>query len=68
MLVSLNDVINYFSWGVLFKALPPLFREALRKADVQFEDDFVDILSKVQSELCKKEEDDPDPPDGEDSS
>ena len=55
ILVSLEDVINYFSWGVLFKAVPPSFREALRKVDVKYSDDYVDILSNVQSELLKSE-------------
>ena len=55
ILVSLDDVVNYFSWGVMFKAIPPSYREALRKVEVAYSDDYVDILSKVQSELCKKE-------------
>ena len=55
VLVSLDEVINYFSWGVLWKAVPPSHREALRKIDVNYDDDYIDILSKVQSELCKKE-------------
>ena len=54
-LVSLDEVINYLSWGVMFKAAPPSYREALRKVEVKYSDDYVDILSKVQSELCKKE-------------
>ena len=55
ILVSLDDIVNYFSWGVLFKAVPSMYREALRKVDIKYNEDFVDILSSVQSELCKKE-------------
>ena len=55
ILVSLEDVVNYFSWGVLFKAVPPTFREALRKVDVKYSDDYVEILSNVQSEMLKLE-------------
>ena len=40
---------------MLFKAVPPSHREALRKVEVMYNEDFVDILSSVQSELCKKE-------------
>ena len=54
-LVALDDVINYFSWGVLFKAVPPSHREALRKVDVKYDMDYLDILSSVQSELVKLE-------------
>lgn len=55
ILVSLNEVVNYFSWGVLFKAVPPSFREALRKVKVKYDDDYLDILSSVQSEMYKLE-------------
>ena len=55
ILVSLDEVINYFSWGVLFKAVPPSFREALRKVEVKYTDDYMDILSAVQSEMLKTE-------------
>ena len=54
-LVSLNDLVNYFSWGVLFKAAPPTLRRALRKIDIKYKDDYVDILSSVQSEMYKNE-------------
>ena len=53
MLVSLNDVINYISWGVIFKTVPPSFRDALRKSDLSFSQDYIDILSEVQQELIK---------------
>ena len=53
VLVSLSDIVNYISWGVLFKAAPPSLREALRKVDLQFNDDYLDILSSAQSEMIK---------------
>ena len=55
ILVSLDEVVNYFSWGVLFKAAPPSFREALRKVDVKYTDDYIDIISSVQSEMLKSD-------------
>ena len=55
ILVSLDEIVNYFSWGVLFKAVPPTFREALRKVEIKYSDDYLDILSSVQSELLKLE-------------
>ena len=55
ILVSLEEAMNYFSWGVLFKAAPPSFREALRKIDINFTDDYIDILSSVQSEMYKSD-------------
>ena len=55
LLVSLNDILNYFTVGIIFKAAPPTMREALRKVDVKLEDDTMDILSSVQSEMYKLE-------------
>ena len=55
ILVSLDEVVNYFSWGVLFKAAPPSFREALRKVEIKYSDDYLDILSAVQSEMFKQD-------------
>ena len=54
-LVSLNDIINYISWGVIFKAAPPTLREALRKVELKFTHDYLDILSSAQSEMIKSE-------------
>ena len=54
-LVALDDIISYFSWGVIFKCSPPSVREALRKLDLSFSDDFMDILSRVQMEMVKSE-------------
>ena len=54
-LVSLSDIVNYISWGVIFKAAPPSLREALRKVDLKFTDDYLDILSSAQSEMIKTE-------------
>ena len=55
ILVSLEEVVNYFSWGVLFKSAPPSFRDALRKVDINYTDDYLDILSSVQSEMLKSD-------------
>ena len=54
-LVSLSDIVNYISWGVIFKAAPPSLREALRKVELKFTDDYLDILSSAQSEMIKTE-------------
>ena len=55
VLVSLNDVLNYVSWGVIFKAAPQSLRAALRKQELSFSQDYVDILSEAQAQMIKSD-------------
>ena len=55
LLVSLDEVLNYVSWGIIFKGTPPKVREAFRKVNSGFSGDYMDLLSAVRKELMKSE-------------
>ena len=54
-LVSVNDIINYIGWGVIFKAAPPVLKDALRKIKLTYSQDYIDILSEAQAQMVKSD-------------
>ena len=55
ILVSLDEVLNYTSWGIIYQDSSPLWRKAFRKIKSQFTDDYLELLANMQSEVSKLE-------------
>ena len=55
ILVSLDEVLNYISWGIIYQDSSPLWRKAFRKIKPQFSDDYLDLMASMQSEVSKLE-------------
>ena len=55
ILVSLDEVLNYISWGIIYQDSSPLWQKAFRKIKHQFTDDYLDLMANMQSEISKLE-------------
>ena len=54
-LVSLDEILNYVSWGIIYQDSSPTWRKAFRKIKPKFDADYIELLSDIQAEVAKLE-------------
>ena len=54
-LVSLDEILNYISWGIIFQGSPPLWREAFRKIKPSYDSDYIELILDIETEVSKLE-------------
>ena len=55
VLVSLDEILYYVSWGIIYQGSSPIWRKAFRKVKPQFNSDHIELLSDIHSEVTKLE-------------
>ena len=55
VLVSLEEILNYISWGIIYQDSAPLWREAFRKIEPKFDSDYIELMSDLEIEVNRLE-------------
>ena len=55
VLVSLEEILNYISWGIIYQDSSPLWRKAFRKIKPKFDSDYIELMSDLEIEVNRLE-------------
>ena len=55
VLVSLEEILNYINWGIIYQDSSPLWREAFRKIEPKFNSDYIKLMSDLEIEVNRLE-------------